>query len=273
MSNQEKKTINEITSESVTVQDMINSIIELDKRVINILKEVKEDKLNQNEDSRILFLKNISDINVNTILQYSFQVESQNKLSDKEWLKKRLPHLSSSIDSHTDISKYAFNKNRHIFNQILDNLILNYFFEFETKVRSIVRSIKSIKNPYYNPKKKKSNQYLNGGETFGAISKGLFENHLKLNKEDYDVIGIYSAIRNTIHNSGFYFSQSLKKSNYTYRKINYVFEHGKPVSFFTMEMKFNLMKDLLTLFKKIINHDEIKKIEQVNDPVAEVKFQ
>ncbi|KYG72256.1 hypothetical protein EV198_0322 [Roseivirga ehrenbergii] len=273
MINQETKTINIITSESVTVQDMINSIIELDNHVINVLEETAVDKLHRNKDSRILFLKNIHDINVNTIIQFSFQTESQNKLTDKDWLKKRLPHLSSSIDSHSDISKYAFHKNRHIFNQILDNLILNYFFEFETKVRNIVRSIKNLENPYYNPKSKKSNPYLNGSEPFGAIRKGLFENHLNLTNEDYEVIGIYSAIRNTIHNSGFYFSPDSKNSNYTYRTINYVFEHGKPISFFAMEMKFNMMKDLLTLFENIINHNKVKKIEKVNDLSAEVEFQ
>jgi hypothetical protein len=273
MNNQEKKTVNEIKSETVTIQDMIHSILELDKQVINIQTEIKVDKLDQNKDSRMLFLKNINDININTIIQFSFQAESQNKLSDKDWLKERLPHLVSSIDNYDDISKYAFNKNRHIFNQILDNLILNYFFEFETKVRSIVRSIENLENPYYNPKNKRKNQYLNGSESFGAISKGLFENYLEFNKEDYEVVGIFSAIRNTIHNSGFYFSQYLKNSDYTFRKINYVFAHGKPVSFFTMEMKFNLLKDLLTLFKKIINHEKIKKIEQVKDPVSEVKFE
>jgi len=272
MDNQEKRTVNEIKSETVTIKDMINSILELDKQVVGIQTKIKSDKLDQNKDSRMLFLKNINDININTIIQYSFQAESQDRLSNKDWLKERLPHLANSIDNYGDISKYAFNKNRHIFNQILDNLVLNYFFEFETKVRSIVRSIENIKNPYYNPKNKKTKEYLNGGESFNAISKGLFENYLEFNKEDYEVVGIFSAIRNTIHNSGFYFSQYLQNSEYAYRKIKYVFEHEKPVSFLTMEMKFNLLKDLITLFMKIINHEKIKKIDLIKDPVSEVKF-
>ena len=212
---------NEMMPESFTIQDRINIIAELDKKLLEIAEQIKDKKWNNTKDSRILFIRYISELNTNTIFQLSFQAESHDKLADKNWLIERLPHLTEQINNISNIQKYSNNRNNNILMQIWDCFLLNYFYEFETRLRSIVRNIGIIRNLY----KIKSKQNLYGNESFYLIYRGLYEYYLRFNKKDYEVLKIFSAIRNTIHNSGFCFPSDKKDKIFNYRNKTYNFKY------------------------------------------------
>lgn len=266
--NNRVSTSNVMPSESQSIQDRINIIIELDKKIIEIDKEIKDKGWDSLKDSRMLFIRYISELNSNTILQMSFQAESHEKPADKEWLKARMQHLSEQIDSITNIRQFSVNMNNHILRNTWDWFIFSYFFEFESRIRSIVRNIGTVQNV----QKTKSKKPLNGNESFYLIYRGLYESFLKLDKSQYEVLKLFSAIRNTIHNSGFYFSPTKDDKIYNYRGKSYHFKHGSPINFLTSEFIKNIMMDLLMLFSKTIVNKRISTINFIKDPVSNVKF-
>jgi hypothetical protein len=255
-------------SESKSIQNRIDLIIELDKKLIEINSRIKDNKWDSLKDSRVLFIRYLSELNSDTILQMSFQAETHGKTSDKTWLKDRLPHLSEQVEKITDIKKYAENRDNNILSHTWDCFILSYFIEFETRLRSIVRNIGKIENVYATKSKKK----LNGNEAFHLIYRGIYESFLRIRKTDYEVLKVFSAIRNTIHNSGFYFSASNEDATFHYRDKSYHFKNGYPVNFLTAEFIKTLLLDLLELFSKTISNKKISNIDFIKDPISEVKF-
>jgi len=261
-------TSNSIIKETVTINHIINLIIELDKKLISISKGIKSSDIDKLNDSRILFIKFISELNSNTILQFAFQAECYGKTKNKDWLIKRLPQYKDQIAKITDINMYSLNRNNNIITRIWDSFVLNYFYEFETLLRNIVRNLKKVKNL----RKTKRQSYLTGNEPFYWIYRGLFENYLSFKKEDYEVLKIFSAIRNTIHNSGFYFPNSNTLKSFRYRGKTYNFKYGNPVNFITKEFSTNMLYDLLVLFNKILMDSKIKNTYLIQDPKALVAF-
>ncbi len=122
--------------------------------------------------------------------------------------------------------------------------------------------------------KTKSELSLNGNEGFYFIYRGLFEDFLNFDKIDYEVLEIFAAIRNTIHNSGIYFSPHDEKSpSFNYRKKTYTFIYGKPVNFITIDFIKNMLFDLLDLWEKLLKNNIISNIGFIKDPIADVKFE
>ncbi|MFW5983258.1 MAG: hypothetical protein ACOCQ4_02065 [bacterium] len=241
----------------------------MDKKLLNILNEFKDEKWDSVKDSRILFFKYITELNSNTILQFAFQAESYHLTKNKDWLKKILPHLANNIDKISNMDNYSSNRNNNISSQIWDTFILNYFNEFETRLRSIVRNLGNVRNL----EKTKRKSSLNGNEGFYLVYRGLFEHHLNFNKTDYEVLKIFAAIRNTIHNSGIYFTPNKKNYSFNYRGEIYHFIYGKPVNFITSNFVKNMLFDLLDLWRELIKDKRIGNIGLIKDPIAEVKFE
>ena len=259
-------TSNELKSELYKIQDFIDLINELNIKLFRIKESVKEYNWNSKEDSRMLFIIFIGELNVNTILQLSILYDSIKNLEDIDWYKRKLPMYTETFNNLLNIEDFFKNRINSIFDQINDNFFLSYFFEFETRIRSVVRNIGNIKHPT-------NERALNGNENFNLIFKGLIENYLNLDKEEYDVLKIYSVIRNTIHNSGIYFSPKNEDSPpIKYKNNTYNFLNGKPVNFLNLELKKIILLDLLELFSKILNNQEIKVIELIKDPIADIKF-
>nr|WP_321453089.1 hypothetical protein [uncultured Carboxylicivirga sp.] len=269
MTNEKKvKTSNSMKKEVYTIQNRIDLIIELDNKILSILKSIKDKKWDSIKDSRMLFIRYISEMNSNTIFQLSFQAESHSKLTDKDWIKSRLPHLTKQIDGLGDINTYSENRHNNISSHLFDNLIINYFSEFETRIRSIVRNLQDVKHL-----QKKDGSFLIGNEPFTWIYRGLLESYLEFEEKDYEVIKMFSAIRNTIHNSGIFFSPDNKNKVIEYKGVTYEFEYGKPVNFLTAEFKKDILIDLLEVFSKVISHEKIINVEYIKDPLADVTFE
>lgn len=261
-------TSNVMRSEAFTIQDRISLIVELDRKLIEILNEIRVNNWDSLKDSRMLFFRYVNELNANTIFQFAFQAESYQLLNNTGWLKEKLPHLSENIDGVSNIDNYSLKRNYNISSQIWNAFILNYFYEFETRLRSIVRNLKTVRNV----EKTKRISYLNGNEGFYLIYRGLFEDYLSFNSKDYEVLKIFSAIRNTIHNSGIYFSLNQEPSYFNYRGKTYNFVYGKPINFMTREFVKNMLWDLLELWEKLLKCNRISNIELIKDPISNVKF-
>lgn len=266
--NDQISTSNEVSTEPLSAQGIIDAIIKLDNKLIELNDGVKEFKWDKFKDSRMLFIRFLAELNSITIFQLSFQAESLNKLEDKNWIKQRLPHLAQRIDKIPDINKYSRNSNKNILKHVRDCFFLEYFSEFETRLRSIVRNIETVLNVYSTKNKNK----LNGNESFYLIYRGLYESFLRYNKTEYEVLKIFSAIRNTIHNSGFYFHEKGKDKTVNYKNRTYHFRNGYPVSFLNFDLMQIILMDLLSLFSKTINDKSIKDIKLIEDPISNVRF-
>jgi len=254
--------------ESYTIQDRIDVIVELDEKLLSINDSIIGKGWDSLTDSRMLFVKFISEMNSNTIFQLSFQAESHEKLKEKEWLKARLPHFSEKIDSLENLDSYSANRHNNISARVFDTLILDFFNEFETRLRSIVRNLENVKHP-----KKKDGSFLQGNEPFYFICKGLFDDYLGLKEEDYEVINVFSTIRNTIHNTGIYFAINQKDKSLDYKGKVYTFEYGKPVNFLNSDFKKDILMELLELFSKVVLSKKINDIKLIKDPLANVVFE
>ena len=261
-------TTQEVHSEQLSIQEIINSINRLDIKLLDIADKAKELKLDSLKDSRMLFIRYITELNSVTTFQLSFQAESSSKLEDKNWIKERLPHLSQRIEAISDIKTYSNNRNKNISKHIRECFFLGYFNEFETRIRSLVRKIGYVENVYST----KNRNILNGNESFYLIYRGLYESYLHFDKSDYEVLKIFSAIRNTVHNSGFYFPIDRKNKTFLYKNKAYHFHHGDPVSFLNFNLMETIQMDLLSLFSKTINDERIKSIKVIEDPISNVKF-
>ncbi len=107
-------TSNVIRKEAFTIKDRIELIVDLDTKLLVILREMKDNNWDSLKDSRMLFFRNIIELNSNTILQFAFQAEAHELTKDKNWLKERLPHLTEEIDKVSDMDNYSSNRNNNI---------------------------------------------------------------------------------------------------------------------------------------------------------------
>lgn len=258
-------TSNELISETYSIQDFINVIVDLEKKLQQISNEIKDNNWHQNKDSRMLFILFTKDLNLNTILLLSILSDSTKNLQDIEWYKNKLPFFKRSIETNNNFVKFCNDRINNIFNYILSDFFLSYFFEFETRIRNILRSLQIVKN-------KEKNTVFNGNENITKVFNCLFQDFLMFEKKEFEIAIFFSAVRNSIHNSGIFFSPKDEDLQVDYRDKTYNFAYGKPVNFLSLELKKIMMLDLLDLFSKIINNPKIKKIELIKDPVADIDF-
>ena len=259
---------NKIKSYPISIQDRINQILTLDEILVEILAELKTQGIDQLIDTRSLFVRFLSELNTITVFQLSFHAESYEKLSKKDWLKQRLPAQSLKIDGIKDFNEYMMRRSKNSLKQIWDCFFLTFFREFETRIRNIVRQVECINNLQATKSKKK----LIGHESFYYIYRGLYESYLRMEKSQYEVLKIFTAIRNTVHNSGIYYSTNKKNMVSNYSGRTYRFRHGYPVSFLNEELRISILTDLTKLFLATIKHQRIKKILVIKDPFSEIEF-
>ena len=222
-----------VNQESLSISDLITVITKNDLRVISVYNRFYKD-FDKYKDSRSLLLINLHELNLNTLLMYCNYAENYNNIHDKSWWIKRIPHQKEVVDKADNFEKFADDRDYNALNHIKDNYVLNIYFEFENKIRNIVREIGCVPNIY---NKKKANQpYLIGDEQWQFIYKGFFDIYLSLKKDSIEVIELYSAIRNTIHNGGFYYYSKGTGMQINFMNKAYTFENLKPINFLTIDM-------------------------------------
>jgi hypothetical protein len=214
-------------------------------------------------------LKNLSEINLQTVLRFAYDAESLKKLEDINWIIERVPHHKDTFKKIPDYNKFYQNRRNISLNLTKNDFLLKYFFELEAKLRLIVKNIPTAILKEGNKKKKR---YLKGTEPFHEIYVGLLKTYLKLPLRDYEVLALSSTIRNTIHNSGFYYSIRGNNKTISYKNKNYLFVHSKPINFLSDELIEQIILDLISLLIKVLNHEQIKKIEFMEDPITKITF-
>jgi len=151
---------------------------------------------------------------------------------------------------------------------IKNDFLLSYFSEIESKFRLIVKRIKTIKFE----SNRKSIKYLQGTEPFTEIYKSFLNSYLKIPKRDYQVIKMINILRNTIHNSGYYYNIKGKNISVSYRGNSYLFKQGKPVNFVSDEIIEQIILDLNTLLLRVLTHKKIIQYKFLEDPVRKIRF-
>lgn len=257
-------------SDSTSIESKIKYIKDIDKKIIEIHKSIIKNKWDQTKDTRMLLLVYLNELNTNTILGYCFQAENLKLSSSKDWWLEKFDHMEDVINRVKDFDLFATYRNDSYFNMLKDSYLFNFYFEFETRIRHIVREIGNINNP--NIKTNKNRPFLDGNEGFYFISKGFFEDYLSLTVKEYEVIHIYSEIRNTLHNSGFYFPHDGKDKTLRFKGEDYVFKNKAPVNFLDNNLYQALINALVDLISITLKHNKIKDIKEILDPVSNIKW-
>jgi len=260
----------EIKKEDITINEFIEVIINLDRRIIMLYQIVIDNKWNELSDSRSLLLKSLHEINFSTILSLSVLAESHKLLNEQSWWLEKFNHLSEMIKKEENFADFSTNRQNYLFNYLKDNYILNFYYEFEAKIRNFVRELKEVKNLDNRTKKKK--QYLNGNESFYFIELGFFIDYLGFTHKDIEVLQLYSPIRNTIHNTGFFYSTTEQNLAVKFKDRTYDFIHEEPIDFIDFTFIEQLLSELVTVIEKILKNKLITAISEIQDPISRVTF-
>jgi len=198
-------------------------------------------------------------------------VENSNNIHNKDWWIENIPHQTENVEKAENFEEFVNDRENSIFNHIKDNYILNVYFEFEIKIRNIVRQLGDV--PNLNKKNIKNQPYLIGNEPWFYIYKGLFYTYLSLRKENIEVIELYTAVRNLVHNGGFYYHTRIPKLQLDFMNQTYTFENSKPINFLALSQIQNIYNMLLELIDLVYSNPKINSVNLIKDPIADVKFQ
>jgi len=113
---------------------------------------------------------------------------------------------------------------------------------------------------------------LNGNESFYFVKQGFFINYLNFKEKDIEVLQLYSPIRNTIHNTGFFFSTKDQNLAVKSKDSTYNFIHEEPIDFLDFKFIELLLSELVSLIEKIFISKPIAAIGEIQDPVSRVTF-
>jgi len=258
-----------IPTKETTIQTWIDRINKIDQILLENYLTIKKIGWNEDTDLRMNLLKNLSEINLQTVLRFAYDAESFEKLKDINWLIERFPHHKDTFKKIPDYSAFYINRRNISLNMTKNDFLFKYFFEIEAKLRL---TVKNIPNAILKEGNKKKKKFLKGTEPFHEIYVGLLKTHLNLPLKDYEVLSLSSTIRNTIHNSGFYYSTKGNNRIIRFRNKDYSFVHSKPINFLSDELIEQIILDLISLIIKILNHDKIKEIESMEDPISRITF-
>jgi hypothetical protein len=258
-----------IKHEYLYIADCLQLIKQNDLKVISInIKHCQG--FDQYADSRSLLLKNLHQLNLNTILLFCYCEENYSNIQKRDWWLKKIQDSEEYIESPENFEKFANDMDYNVLNYIRDNYIFNIYFEFEIKVRNIVRQLGDVPNP--NDNKRMKQPYLGGTESWFFIYKGFFDAYLKIRKEDTEVIELYTAIRNTIHNGGFYYDSRHPKLQMNFMNQKFTFENLKPIGFINFGLIQNIYNMLLELIDLAYSNSKLSSVKLIKDPIANVKF-
>lgn len=261
-------TSNTIPTKETNIQSFIDRVNRIDLDLMDKYKTIRDYGWNERNDLRMNLFNNLNELNLQIVLRFSYEAECIEKLYDKNWIIKRIPQHQETFNKLPDYPKFCSNRINISLNMIKNDFLLKYFFEMESKLRLIVKSIKNIKRK--NNKKKIC--FLKGTEPFNEIYTSFFELYLNLPKKNYEVLRMASILRNTIHNSGFYYHPKEKNTTVQYGGKSYSFIHGKPISFVSDDMLEKIILDLNMLLFKILKHPKIQQFKLMDDPVCKIKF-
>ncbi len=254
-----------MNQESLSINNLHKIIEKNDSKVISLIqKHCKE--LNNVTDSRSILLLYLHEHNLSTLILYCNYEESYKNVHNKDWWINKMPHLKEVVEK-PNFESFANDRDSYTLDFIKDYYILNYYFVFESKIRNIVRQLGDV------PNLDKNSKCVNllGFESWYWIYTGFFKHYLSLNEENIEVVKFFTAIRNTIHNGGFYFNQN-GNENLKFMTQTYSFENSKPIDFLTWELKQNICNKLLELIDLTYSNPKIQSIRIIEDTVANVEF-
>lgn len=264
----QKKMNDTIKYEIVNINDSLNIITQNDLRLISVYNKYYRN-LDKYIDSRSLLLINLHELNLNTIILYCNYAENYNNVHSKDWWINKIPHQREIVETSEDFEKFASDRDYNVLNSIKDDYLLNIFFEFENKIRNIVRQLGSI--PNLNERTKSKSPNLIGDEAWYYIWKGFFNSYLSLPNETTEVLELYTALRNTIHNGGFYFNSKVSTDQINFMNQPFIFENLKPI-YLTLKLRQDLYFNLIDLIDLAFGHQKLTSIDLIKDPITDVKF-
>ena len=258
-----------INREQVTINSLLELLRQIDLEVIEVMEVTKNFNWNRYKDSRELLKVNIHENVLTTTFTLSMLAETMNTYSQRQWWSKILPYYENKFEhnSNFDFEKFVSDRQTRILNREKDSLLLDCFYEFETSIRNIVRVLGNI------PNKDSPNKYLKGIEKLYLIRKSFIEDYLKIDLEDLTLIELLQDVRNSIHNSGIFFSFNQQDKEVLYKDITYRFSNGCPVNFVDWEFTKFVIIDLIKVIKKILTHDLITGVNEVIDPVTKITWE
>jgi hypothetical protein len=86
------------------------------------------------------------------------------------------------------------------------------------------------------------------------------------------MLKLLRLVRNTIHNNGFYFSESVSKATdeATYKSVTYTFSEGKHVDFINWTLILDLVDDIEQMLIEMVNSPVLASMPSIPDPAASV---
>ena len=147
-------------------------------------------------------------------------------------------------------------------------LFMDIFNKFESKIRIIVRTVVK-NNPSLN---------LTGEDKFWKIRKKFFKGFLKLKSNELKGLELYSELRNTIHNNGYYLPpinmKSKKKTQdrtITFSGVKCKLFYNASINCLSWELIHKLVINFYTITEIIYLNKKIKSISFIMDPVTKVR--
>ena len=259
-----------IKKEKITINEFLEVVKKLDRKVIEIFKVVVDEEWDELIDSRPLLLKNLHELHFSTMISFCLLAEEYDTLYKQDWWFEKFDHLIKMIKAEESFENFVRNRENQLFSYIKDNYVLNFYYEFESKIRNLTREIKRVRNLNKNTQKNKT--FLLGNESFYDIVNGFFIDFLKFEDKDIEVLKLYSSIRNTIHNSGFFYSTTRENQRVDFKDRYYEFINESPVDFIDFNFLHELIYELLILIEKTLNNEKIKAIKEIIDPISRVDF-
>lgn len=108
----------------------------------------------------------------------------------------------------------------------------------------------------------------NGGTAeFKSIYDCLFKSKLSsAPHEGIELLDLFRLVRNTVHNNGIYFHKTGKDTSVNWGGETFVFKHGAPIDFATLEFVIRISKAVRKLLREVVEDASLRAIRApIND--------
>lgn len=200
------------------------------------------------KDIRLTALSRMLYVLHSTLLEYTFAPKVPNILHGNEWWEKN--GIQRIVDSR-QIENIIEG-----FKQYIEIGFFNIFFSTtESAFRIFLRAIDSA-------------ACNKGTDSFKSIYYCLLQSKLsKCPDNSVELLDLLRSLRNTLHNNGVYFHRDMKDLKINYKGETYEFHYGKPISFMSCTLLFELLTDMRDLLLSVIQDDAIRNIDrELTDP-------
>jgi len=209
-----------------------------------MINQINQDQNLNTNDARLVFFRKIAQINDMSRLSFDFYSEV---LQSDGWWEKRFPNHIISKKNKQNLAKSYDQHVRSTF--AIDN-----FSAFESSVRLVVQT--------FNPDKYKKLRY-----NFDKLIKWFLDETGFT--EQYEIVKVFSNIRNSLHSNGLFNPFDQKNERITYQQNTFLFEVGKPISYGGWTDLFSITKIQISVFYGIVQHPEIQKIKLIKEPFSD----